>query len=413
MRGIPTGSLLLLLILPGLASAQESYFPKGTKVVARPSASWEACTVSEPIPDSRAYMLRCRTGEYVVPVNRVELANDENIKRTLPPSAAPGMPQVGDVVMASPMSIDTDWRRCVVTQDLTYSNAYGVRCGTSEYTVVMNRVRLATPAEAAEPTPAPQPAPTTTSTPTPAPPRVPGRTPKPGPTPTPTPTPLPLPAPAPTPAPTSNPSPTAIPSNGVNGVIPDGIYLAPVRSSIEVMQVLGGRLALNPKVFLTASTFTAANAGLVGAMRVEGSNLTVTWSDGTKRTGTFTINGRCVSWGYIFCRATPFARGDRLEGDYIASATAGGGVVTSSATLTFRPDGSYRYTATGGISAPAGTSGSAESTSTETGRYEIDGWTLRLRPASGPVRESLTFPYDIYGRFDPIYYNGGLMRKRQ
>jgi hypothetical protein len=52
MRGTPTGSLLLLLVLPGLAAAQESFFPKGTKVVARPSASWEACTVIDPIPDS-------------------------------------------------------------------------------------------------------------------------------------------------------------------------------------------------------------------------------------------------------------------------------------------------------------------------------------------------------------------------
>ena len=399
MRGTPTGSLLLLLVLPGLAAAQESFFPKGTKVVARPSAGWEACTVSEPIPDSRAYLLRCRTGEYVVPVNRVELANDENLKRTLPPSAAPGMPQVGDIVMASPLSIDNDWRRCVVTQDLTYSNAYAVRCGSSEYTVVMNRVRLATPAEAQEPVSTPAPTPSPAPQPMPAPPRPPIRTPKPTPTPT----------PKPTPAPGS----TAVVPSGTNGAIPDGIYLAPVRSAVEVMQVLGGRLALNPKVLLTPATFSAANAGLVGTMRVEGSNLTVTWSDGTQRTGNFTINGRCVSWGYIFCRAKPFERSDRLEGDYIASATAGGGVVSSTATITFRPDGSYQYTATGGISAPSGTSGSVESTSTESGRYEIDGWTLRLRPSSGPQRESLTFPYDIYGRFDPIYYNGALMRKRR
>jgi hypothetical protein len=387
----------MLVVFTRAARAQDAYFPAGTKVVARPSASWEACTVSESLPDSRAYKLRCRTGEYFVPINRVELANEENIKRTLPPSAAPGMPKVGDVVMASPMSIDSDWRRCVVTQDLTYDNAYVVRCGTGEYTVVMKRVRLATPAEAQEPIATPTPAPN------PAPPRAPVRSPKPTPTPVSTPV-----TPSPPPA-----TPAIVPAGGTNGAIPDGIYLAPVRSAVEVMQVLGGRLALNPKVLLTPATFTAANAGLVGTMRVEGTTLTVTWSDGTQRTGTFTINGRCVSWGYIFCRAKPFERSDRLEGDYIAAATAGGGVVSSTATLTFRPDGSYLYTATGGISAPSGTSGSEQSTSSETGRYDIDGWTLRLRPSTGPARESLTFPYDIYGRFDPIYYNGALMRKRR
>jgi len=65
------------------------------------------------------------------------------------------------------------------------------------------------------------------------------------------------------------------------------------------------------------------------------------------------------------------------------------------------------------LGAPAGTSGAAAATTTDSGHYEIDGWTLRLDSASGQAREFLAFPYDIYGRFDPIYFNGGLIRQRR
>lgn len=402
MRVATSCVLMLASVLASAASAQETYFPRGTKVVAKPSASWEACTVKEAIPDSRAYLVACRTGEYLTGVKNVQLMTEENVKLTLPPSAAPGMPKVGDIVMASPMNIDNDWRRCVVTKDLTYDNAYEVRCGTSEWVVVMNRVRLATAAEAEAPAPAPTPAPTPATRPTP-------------PTPAPAaPTPAPSAPRPPAPTPSAPPPPVATPTAaGANGVIPDGIYLAAVGGSIEVLQILGGRMALNPRIFLTASTFTADNAALVGPMVVAGNTLTVDWPGRSKRSGNFKMDGKCLVWGYIYCKAKPFERSDRLEGDYLGAATAGGGVVSRTSTLTFRRDGSYQFSATGAIGAPAGTSGSAASTSADGGRYEIDGWTLRLRSTSGKTQEYLVFPYDIYGRFDPIYFDGGLMGKRR
>lgn len=203
-------------------------------------------------------------------------------------------------------------------------------------------------------------------------------------------------------------------SAGSNRIIPDGIYIAPVGGSLEVIQILGGRIALKPRAYLTEATFNTANAVLVGSFDVAGNTAAVTWNDGTSRSGTFKLDGNCVSWGYIYCRAKPFRRGERLDGRYVGAATAGGGVVSRTAELVLWSDGRFSLSATGSISAPPGTSGAATSSAPgQEGRYEIDGWTLRLQAISGQMREYLTFPYDLYGTADPIYFDGGFMRKRQ
>ena len=66
----------------------------------------------------------------------------------------------------------------------------------------------------------------------------------------------------------------------------------------------------------------------------------------------------------------------------------------------------------GAIGAPAGTSGAAASTTADSGRYEVAGWNLRLYSADGTVRDYLSFPYELYGRNDPIYFDGGFMRRQ-
>lgn len=400
--------------LPALpAQAQQPPFAAGARVVAKPTWQWEACTVKQWIADSRAYEVACRTGEYFVPASSVRAPTPEMMALTLPPSAAPGMPQVGDAVLASPMSLDNDWRECVVTKDLTYQGAYEVRCGTTDWTVVMKSVKKVPPGYVSR-APAPGAGPGAGSGATPAPPAMPAPAVSPAPVPPGPPPAAPPVAAAPVPPPVAAPiAPATAPADGRNGVIPDGVYVAPRGGSIEVIQVIGARLALGPRVHLRAETMTTANAVLVGRMQVAGNTLTVTWNDGKERTGNFRMDTNCLVWGYIYCRAKPFARGARLEGTYIGAATAGGGVVSRTSNLQFRPDGTYEFSATGGISAPAGTTGAASSTSGDRGRYRLDGWTLTLTSERGETREYLTFPYDIYGPADPIYFDGGFMRKRQ
>jgi len=111
--------------------------------------------------------------------------------------------------------------------------------------------------------------------------------------------------------------------------IPAGLYLAPVGGPLEVLQILGGRVALNPRGLLQPEAFTPDNAADVGALNVAGDQLTITWLDGRERTG----------------------------------------------------------------------------------RYRIDGWLLELQPDDGAARAVLAFPYELYGPADPIYIDGGFLRR--
>jgi hypothetical protein len=120
----------LVAALAAPAWGQAGAFAQGDRVVARPSAQWEACTVNQAMPESRAYRVQCRTGEYVVPASSVQAPTPQALALTEPPSAAPGMPKVGDAVLASPLGLDSDWRPCVVTQDLSHQDCRAQRRDT-------------------------------------------------------------------------------------------------------------------------------------------------------------------------------------------------------------------------------------------------------------------------------------------
>ncbi|MGA1371886.1 MAG: hypothetical protein ACO3Z6_09825 [Pseudomonadales bacterium] len=390
------GCLSVLLVAVS-AFALEDDLAAGTQVIATPTGvSWEECTVIEPMPGARAYYLDCTSGDYTVGVANVQARTEESVRLTLPPSAKPGMPQVGDAVLASPLSREDGFETCRVIQDLTAQGAYGVDCPSGEWVVGIRWVKPA-PAVLAAPSPSP-PAP-----PAPAPPAPP--------------------PPAPPPPTAPRPPEATVPAATVSGEpikakrhqrdIPSGIYLAPVGGAIEVLQIRGGLIALNPRRLLTEATFAPANATLVGTLTIEDDQLIASWSDGSNRTGSFEINGNCLIWNYIYCEAEPFERGVRLIGTYVGSATAGGGAVSRTASLTFFADGSYEFSATGAIGAPAGTSGAVASGRSERGRFGIDGWTLRLKPEMGEDREYLSFPYEVYAPLDPIYLDGGFMRMQQ
>ncbi|MFM7119353.1 MAG: hypothetical protein ACKOZX_03720 [Gammaproteobacteria bacterium] len=160
------------------------------------------------------------------------------------------------------------------------------------------------------------------------------------------------------------------------------MYLAPVGGSLEVLQILGGRVALNPRGLLQPEAFTPDNAADVGALNVAGDQLTITWLDGRERTGRYRFDGKCLSWGYLYCRVEPFDRGAVLSGRYVGSATAGGGTVSRSVWFEFTPDGRYTTERTGAIGAPV-----------------------------GAARAVLAFPYELYGPADPIYIDGGFLRR--
>jgi hypothetical protein len=448
-------------LLPMGTLAQNLYQPPGARVVASPLSlpdRWEECTVLEPIPEAGAYRLSCRTGDFVVGLDNVLPWTAETAPLAAAPSAQPGVPKLGDRVLASPLGLDDRWESCTVAMDLSFLNAYEVDCAGTRYVVAMDWVKPDPGAAAA----APQAAQSAAAEgefrpgdfveasperglwgvgvviarnpkgyqvrllPTDAYPEAPlAIVPASGVRPIgaaapeqPAPAPVPAPAPAPEPAVPAAPPPAPAPATPAlapvagQTAIPDGIYLAPVGGSIEVLQISGGLVALNPVVLLGPGDFSAANAALVGTLEIAGDQLTIAWQGHETYSGSFTFDGTCIGWGYLYCRATPFEPGTQLDGRYVGSATAGGGVVSRTAEMIFTPDGGYAFSAMGAIGAPAGTSGAAASTTADSGRYEVAGWNLRLYSADGTVRDYLSFPYELYGRNDPIYFDGGFMRRQ-
>lgn len=320
---------------------------------------------------------------------------------------------VGDTVLASPLSLEGRFEVCQIETDLTAQGAWGIRCQSGTWVVGVGWVKAAPPgtvfadARGAGPgavTPASSPSTPAAAAASPAPEQLPA-----------------APAPAATAArPAPSPAPAAAPANNGGAflpgpdqrAIPAGLYLAPIGGSLEVLQILGGRVALAPRRLLAASEFTPANAADLGALVIEGDELRVTWLDGRQRTGRFSFDGKCLSWGYIYCRVTPFDRAAVLEGRYVGSASAGAGTVSRTVWFEFGPGQRYASARTGAIGAPAGTSGAAAASTAEQGRYRIEGFTLELMPDDGAARSVLAFPYEVYGPQDPIYIDGGFLRRQ-
>ena len=292
---------------------------------------------------------------------------------------------VGDTVLASPLSLEDRFELCTIETDLTAQGAWAVRCPSGSWVVGVRWVKPAPPASVvAAPT---QPAPPSVPQPPPA-------------------------ASAAVPKSPAAPVPPPLVPGPDQRAIPPGLYLAPIGGSLEVLQILGGRVALAPRRLLATSEFTPANAADLGALVIEGDELRVTWLDGRQRTGRFSFDGKCLSWGYIYCRVTPFDRAAVLEGRYVGSASAGAGTVSRTVWFEFGPGQRYASARTGAIGALAGTPGAAAASTTEQGRYRIEGFSLELMPDDGAARRMLAFPYEVYGPQDPIYIDGGFLRRQ-
>jgi len=304
----------------------------GDRVLASPlglNDRWESCTVALDLSFLNAYEVDCAGARYVV--SRDWVKPDQGAAGAAPQAPAPQPAatrdefQPGDFVEASPER--GLWGVGVVIA--RNPKGYQVRLlPTDAYPAAPLAIVPASGVRqigAAAPEPAPAPAIAIAPAPAPAAPApAPALAPAPAPAPAAPAAPAP-PAPAP-PAPA--PAAPALAAAAGQTAIPDGIYLAPVGGSIEVLQISGGLVALNPMVLLGPGDFAAANAALVGTLEIAGDQLTIAWQGHDTYSGRFTFDGSCIGWGYLYCRATPFEPGTQLDGRYVGSATAGGGVVS-------------------------------------------------------------------------------------
>ena len=202
----------------------------------------------------------------------------------------------------------------------------------------------------------------------------------------------------------------------------DGLYLrtnfAFGSLNIDTLYFKDGQVAKDPAGPLEKFDFDQArkaSPSTVGKAQRKGNQMSVAWGDGKATEGSFEAKDRgCFFWSGLACPVKAFSKGEKLDGVFSGGASAGGGAVSSSRTLTLGKDGKYTLSG-GGVVAPGGNvSGAAGSFSKEEGSYELSGNTLTLKPSGGPARTLLTFPYDdgTKGEQPRRMYLDGLMLKR-
>ena len=103
------------------------------------------------------------------------------------------------------------------------------------------------------------------------------------------------------------------------------------------------------------------------------------------------------------------------DGTFEGGASVGGGAAMSSTTISFRTDGTFTRSSTGSISS-AGTAGtvSGGSSTTQQGKYRIEGMSVHLIPIGGKETIVSYFPYDdgIRGPAPrKLYFGGGMLNQ--
>ena len=201
--------------------------------------------------------------------------------------------------------------------------------------------------------------------------------------------------------------------------IPEGMYLM-TRMAFGSLQTTGyyfqgNEIFEGPAGGDDFATFKQAHPKKHGTYVVEGEKMMVTWGGGRSATesrlekkdkGCFYFNGG------LFCPVKPFANGTKLEGTYSGGGSAGigtGAVVSSASSITFTKDGKYTAGRVGGVSAESNrVSAGASATGSDSGTYEVSGYTLTLKSDGGATTKVTTFPYET----DRLYYEGRMMKRQ-
>jgi hypothetical protein len=192
---------------------------------------------------------------------------------------------------------------------------------------------------------------------------------------------------------------------------PDGLYLM-------TRMVYGGSLETTAyrfddgRVVRNPIAPEQQRPGDVGTYAVDGASMTMTFGDDASSSEVESGDGGCFFWDMgNFCPVGSFDD-ETLDGTYSGGASAGGGMVASVVTVTFRADGSYTLSSLGSVSTAEASAGSAGG---ESGRFEIDGNLLTLTPDGGAARSLTTFPYDDGSEgAQPrrIFFGGGMLKRQ-
>ncbi len=189
----------------------------------------------------------------------------------------------------------------------------------------------------------------------------------------------------------------------VAAAAPDGLYLmtcywAGTGLETRTYWSHNGAVVINPIASvkgLDVQSERAAHPKDVGTYQIKDGQMRFTFPDSALTARLETIPGGFGWDAGIFAPVENSKPGTSLDGTYSGGATAGGGAVTRSITITFNHDGTDTSGAVGTVSSQGRTSSvSAGSTSSERGRYRIDGTALHMMPDGGKEVVYNTFPYN-------------------
>lgn len=182
----------------------------------------------------------------------------------------------------------------------------------------------------------------------------------------------------------------------------------------------GGRFAQDPRQAAADPDFAAIeqlSPGTTGTVQAQGDQWTFSWTSGRSKTARHEPGkgeGGCFYWDMgLYCPVAGFKPGQLLDGTY--SGSIGSGQASASRSYTFTPDGRYRVSTTGAVSA-VGTAGAVHggSTTAQAGRYRLRGHVVTFSPDGGAEQSLTAFPYEPSA--DPgkpaRLYVGGFMLKR-
>jgi hypothetical protein len=144
--------------------------------------------------------------------------------------------------------------------------------------------------------------------------------------------------------------------------------------------------------------YCAANPQNVGSYTLKDGQMNITWNDGKRKPDSWKHvvlqNGEEEMGGAMWMKGLPFPAGHKLDGTYKWSASAGSGTdraVAAAGSIILKADGTFSRKAVGSVRASGGETVGATAENEQNGTYELNGYTMTLKPKVGAATRHTFF----------------------
>lgn len=163
----------------------------------------------------------------------------------------------------------------------------------------------------------------------------------------------------------------------------------------------------------------AQHRGRHGTVRTEGDEMVIAWADGREERGSLERVKGGFNWNTgLFAPVEPFDDSNHLVGRWEGgtSMTFSGSSAATSSSLDLRGDGTFTGASAASLQSASDESvASAGSHGTNSGSWQLDGYSLVLTYDDGRTARGITFPFDdsetpVYP--DRFYFRGTMYKKQ-